>query len=148
VATVWLNVNDLTHGVMPDVYEDRLRHLLVSLREAGAGQVLVANTPVLEDLPAYRSCLEPEKTETECRFSGSVPPPDLVRFAVDAYNEAIDRAADAAGAIVVDLHGMGSAPASHPEWVSRDGFHPSTAGYRVVAERFAQALRSADAEAA
>lgn len=148
IATVWLNVNDLMHGVVPDVYEERLRYLLNSLREAGAERILVANTPVLEDLPAYRSCLHPKSAGAACRLPGLVPPPELVRFAVDAYNEAIDRAAEAAGATVVDLHGIGNAPASHPAWVSADGFHPSTDGYRVVAERFAEALRSAEAEAA
>jgi lysophospholipase L1-like esterase len=148
IVTIWLNVNDLTHGVMPDVYEERLLRLLTSLREVGAQQILVANTPVLEDLPAYRSCLEPGAVDVTCRFPGFVPPPELVRFAVDAYNEAIERAAEAAGAIVVDLHALGSAPASHPDWVSADGFHPSSEGYRVVAERFADALGDAAADAA
>jgi acyl-CoA thioesterase I len=143
IATVWLNVNDLTHAVLPTVYEDRLRHLLTALRRAGADEILVANTPMLDELPAYRACLSPGP-ELPCPFPGFVPPPALVRFAVEAYNEAIEHAAQAADATVVDLHAIGQVPVDHPAWISDDGFHPSTRGYREVAERFAQVLAETD----
>jgi lysophospholipase L1-like esterase len=57
VVTVWLNVNDILHGVTPASYESDLTRLVTSLRRGGATKVLVANTPPLDDLPAYRACL-------------------------------------------------------------------------------------------
>lgn len=47
------------------------------------------------------------------------------------------------GATVVDLYAVGQAPVDHPGWLSADGFHPSSEGYRVVAERFAEAFAEA-----
>ena len=67
VVTVWLNVNDILHGVTPASYEGDLTRLVTALRRGGATKVLVANTPPLDDLPAYRVCL-PGATAT---FHGS-----------------------------------------------------------------------------
>src|SRR3989442_14657810 len=57
VVTVWLNVNDLINGVAAQDYEIQLRQVLRALRRSGQTRVLVANTPDLAQLPAYRACL-------------------------------------------------------------------------------------------
>src|SRR2546425_2267959 len=57
VVTVWLNVNDLIDGVTAQDYEAQLRQVLRDLRQGGRARVLVANTPDLAQLPAYRACL-------------------------------------------------------------------------------------------
>src|SRR4030081_1002212 len=57
VVTVWLNVNDLIGGVAAPAYEAQLRQVLRELRHGGQARVLVANTPDLAQLPAYRACL-------------------------------------------------------------------------------------------
>src|SRR3989449_9569460 len=57
VVTVWLNVNDLINGVAAQDYEIQLRQVLRALRRSGQARVLVANTPDLAQLPAYRACL-------------------------------------------------------------------------------------------
>src|SRR3989441_12316478 len=57
VVTVWLNVNDLINGVVAPDYESQLRQVLRALRRGGQARVLVANTPDLAQLPAYRACL-------------------------------------------------------------------------------------------
>jgi lysophospholipase L1-like esterase len=143
VATVWLNVNDIINRVPPGEYEDRLGDLVHRLRRGGRTRVLVANTPQLDRLPAYQACLGPllAVTETPCpRPDREVPPPEEVRRTVDAYNDAVDRVAAREGGIVVDLHGAGHVTDAHPEYVAADGFHPSVAGHRAIAERFAAAL--------
>src|SRR2546427_6610276 len=56
-VTVWLNVNDLINGVAAQDYEIQLRQVLRALRRSGQARVLVANTPDLAQLPAYRACL-------------------------------------------------------------------------------------------
>ena len=62
---------------------------------------------------------------------------------MSAYNAAIARVAGQEGAVLVDLHAQGEVPDAHPEWVSSDGFHPSTRGYAAVAAAFAAAVKQA-----
>lgn len=131
LVTVWLNVNDLRDRVRPADFERGLERLVEQLRKEGGARVLVANVPPLDHLPAVRF----------------VPiPVDLVDREVDAYNAATDGVARRQHAILVDLHAAGlaaRAAGTEPGLVSADGFHPSTAGYALVARTFADALRAA-----
>lgn len=138
LVTVWLNVNDLLAGIAPATYERRLGELVQALRADGGPRVLIANTPPVDVLPAYVEC----RARAGC-LGGNLPEPSLVQLAVAAYNAAIARVAAASGAEVVDLHAAGVA--AHAEGRTRqlvgsDGFHPSTAGHRAVAEAFAAVL--------
>jgi lysophospholipase L1-like esterase len=143
VATVWLNVNDLLSGVAAQDYEAQLRQVLRALRRGGQTRVLVANTPDLAQLPAYRACLPgaPAGGPTCLIPAGFMPTPQAVAAAVAAYNTAISDAAKQEGATLVDLHLNDSQIAQHPEWISADGFHPSGQGYAVIARQFEDAYR-------
>jgi lysophospholipase L1-like esterase len=146
VVTVWLNVNDLIRGVTAASYGADLTKLVTALRRGGATKVLVANTPPLDDLPAYRACL-PGTTTTvgQCALGpvqGLVPPPATLNAAVDAYNAAIARVTASTGAVLVDLHAAGLAARQNGTEASlagSDGFHPSDAGHALVAKAFATA---------
>jgi lysophospholipase L1-like esterase len=141
LATVWLNVDDLIGGAPVTEYEVRLDQLVAALRRAAA-RVLVANTPHLDRLPAYTACRpEPPLGSPKCPLGAvTLPPPDQVEALVQAYNEAIARVAAREGATLVDLHAAGEVPVQHPEYVGRDGFHPSAAGAAAIADAFAAAL--------
>ena len=143
VVTVWLNVNDLIDGVTAQDYEGQLRLVLHALRRGGQTRVLVANTPDLAQLPAYRACLPngPARGPACVIPPAFVPTPELVAATVAAYNAAITQAAVQEGATLVDLHLDGSQITQHPEWISGDGFHPSTKGYAVIAKQFEDAYR-------
>ena len=143
VVTVWLNVNDLIRGVSAADYRAQLRQLVHALRRGAQTQVLVANTPDLGQLPAYRACLpNAPASGPACLIpDGLVPTPQALTAAVDAYNAAIVQAAKQEGAIVVDLHLNGAQIGQHPEWVSADGFHPSAQGYVTIAKLFEDAYR-------
>jgi len=143
VVTVWLNVNDLIRGVSAADYAAQLRQLLHALRRGGQTQVLVANTPDLGQLPAYRACLPnaPAGGPSCVIPYGLVPTPQAIAAAVDAYNTAISQAAKQEGATLVDLHLNGTQIGQHPEWISADGFHPSEQGYAVIAKLFEDAYR-------
>jgi len=133
LVTVWLNVNDLTRGVGVAEYERQLESLVRSLRRSVTTRVLVANTPPLDRLPAYLAG----------RLLG-LPAPEVVQQLVADYNAAIARVAQRTGALLVDLHAAGMAArtaGTEATLVSRDGFHPSTAGHAAIAEVFAQVLR-------
>lgn len=150
LVTVWLNVNDLLSGVPPDRYEERLGELVHALRRGGATTVLVANTPRLDVLPAYRACRPDSPTPGSCPAPGApgwTPSPAVLNGLVQEYNAAIGRVVRREGAVLVDLHAASSSAAetgTTASFVSGDGFHPSTAGHRAVAELFADALRRAD----
>ena len=143
VATVWLNVNDLISGVTALDYEAQLRQVLHTLRRGGQARVLVANTPDLGQLPAYRACLPnaPTGGPTCLIPAGFVPTPQAVAAAVAAYNAAITEAVNLEGASLVDLHLSGTQISQHPEWISGDGFHPNGQGYAVIAKLFEDAYR-------
>lgn len=144
LVTVWLNVNDIVALVPPERYERQLQELVRALRRGGATRVLVANTPPLDTLPAYLAC-RPGGERQRCVLGSQAiaPGPELVRQVVAAYNQAIARVVAAEGAELVDLHAAGlkaRAEGKEKELVSDDGFHPSAAGHRLVAETFAAAL--------
>lgn len=144
LVTVWLNVNDILHGVAPPAYQAQLLSLVTALRRGGATTVLVANTPPLDQLPAYQACLAGHPLAGEafaCSFR--LPSPAQIDAVVAAYNAAIAQVVASTGAIGVDLHGAGLAAernGTEASLVSPDGFHPSDAGYALVARTFAAAL--------
>jgi lysophospholipase L1-like esterase len=140
VVTIWLNVNDLIAQVSVADYQTELQTLVHALRQGGAAKVLVANTPYLDRLPLYLAC-RGGAGAAGCSQVASLPGPDVVNSEVAAYNAAIASVTSTEGAILVDLHADGEVPDLHPQWVSADGFHPSTAGYVQVAGRFAAAYR-------
>jgi lysophospholipase L1-like esterase len=145
LATVWFNVDDLVAGVPVADFETRLDRVVSSLRRGGAARVLVANTPHLERLPAYAACRpNPPPDAPKCPLQGvTLPPPDQVDGLVQAYNAAIVRVAARYGATLVDLYARGEVVDQHPEYVSGDGFHPSTQGAAAIADAFAAALGAA-----
>lgn len=143
VVTVWLNVNDLINGVSVADYAAQLRQVLHALRRGGQTRVLVANTPDLGQLPAYRACLpNAPPGGPACLIPAAfMPTPQAVAAAVAAYNAAISDASKQEGATLVDLHLNDSQITQHPEWISADGFHPSSQGYAVIARQFEDAFR-------
>ena len=135
VVTVWLAVNDITHLVPVEAYEQQLRTLVHALRQDGRTTVLVGNVPAVQDLPAYRDCLPGAPDTSRCALP-VVPPEQQVAATVAAFNQAVDRVVRSEGAVLVDL----SQGRDLNRLTSDDGFHPSTRGHRLVARTFAHAL--------
>jgi len=149
VVTVWLNVNDIIRFVPVADYERDLAALVVGLRRDGKTQVLVANTPPVEDFPVVRACMPDPPPGVPCRLPVRLPGPEPVVAIVQQYNDAIARVVAREGAVLVDLQraGVGARGAGLQSYFAADGFHPSTQGHRAVAEVFAQALKSTAATA-
>jgi lysophospholipase L1-like esterase len=140
IVTVWLNANDIFQGVHPRDFAADLDRLLGAIESAGPAQVLVANTPPLDALPAYRACLpDPPADGPFCFLGGSLPAPNQMRSVVHRYNRIIERVAKRRGATLVDLY-SGALEAHRngrdARLVSNDGLHPSTEGHRAIAESF------------
>jgi lysophospholipase L1-like esterase len=134
LVTVWLNVNDIVRGVSTEEYERQLESLVKAVRWRATTRVLVANTPPLEQLPAYEAG----------RIIGAVPAPAEVQQVVADYNAAIARVVERQGALLVDVHAVAmaaKAAGTEASFISRDGFHPSTVGHARLGEAFAEVLR-------
>jgi lysophospholipase L1-like esterase len=151
LVTVWLNANDIIREfALPSrvPYEDQLGELVRRLRRGGATTVLLANTPALDELPAYVGCLQPTgRCLLPANLRQLVPQPDRVVATVETYNQAIARVAVKEGAVLVDLHAASlkaREDGTDAPLVSSDGFHPSTAGHAAVAAIFAEAAKKAD----
>lgn len=137
VATVFFGVDDLTRGVTPEAYEANLDRIVHALRQSGRASVLVANSPRLDDLPAYGACREGR----HCPLgpAAAIPPPATVDALIAAYNAAVARVAQREGATVVDLAASSADLVAHPEYLAPDGLHPSALGAAELARRFAAA---------
>ncbi|HEY3058028.1 MAG TPA: SGNH/GDSL hydrolase family protein [Chloroflexota bacterium] len=125
VVTVWLAVNDLNARVPLDRYAQDLDTMLQALSETHA-RVLVGNVPDLARL-----------VSTSGRDAGTLDQD------VSTWNQVIADAAQRHGATLVDLHARWQEVAEHPEYLSQDGFHPSSEGYARLADVFAEALDGA-----
>jgi lysophospholipase L1-like esterase len=140
IVTVWLNANDIFQGVSPARYRRDFAHLLRVIDRTDPQQILVANTPPLDTLPAYRACRpDPPEGGPFCFLGNSLPAPPEMRALVGRYNRIIKMSAKKTGATLIDLHS--SALKAHKlgtdaALVSGDGLHPSTEGHRAIAESF------------
>jgi len=144
IVTVWLNANDILQGVSAAQYKRDFDLLLRAIERTGARQILVANTPPLDKLPAYRACRpDPPEDGPFCFLGASLPAPSEMRALVDRYNEIIRSAVKKTGATLIDLHSSAMEAqerGTDAELISGDGLHPSTEGHRAVAESFSARL--------
>lgn len=125
IVTVWLAVNDLNAQVPAGVYGSSLGAIVDSLVAGTSARIFVGNVPDLRAVPIY-AALDPL----------------VLLAAVQSYNAQVTAAAakHAGRVVVVDLF-TGSAELMTNVTVAADGFHPSDAGYALVAQRFADAMR-------
>jgi len=124
LVTVWLAVNDMNANLTPADYTAALRSVVAPLIEQTDARLFIGNVPDLRAVPAYAGA---DQAALGAR--------------VTAYNLAIAAVAQPFGkrAVVVDLF-TGSAALTSSLTVAADGFHPSDAGYALIAERFANAI--------
>jgi len=129
LVTVWLGVNDFNAFVPLSMFAGQLDSLLGTLRSRTTARLVVGNLPDLSRVTVYTNVLA---------FLGLDPAP--VRREVQRWNAAIAQVSHRNDATVVDLYAGWSELAQHPEYVSPDGFHPSTAGYARLAELFHESV--------
>lgn len=121
LVTIWLAANDLNSRTPLERYAAGLDRLLGGLAPTGAC-VLVGNLPDLTLAPIYARA-----------------DPAALRASLARWNAAIADVSARHGAQVVDLYARWQELSEHPEYVSADGFHPSSEGHARLAELFAEA---------
>jgi acyl-CoA thioesterase-1 len=120
IVTVWLAVNDLAAGVTLESYQVDLDLMLGTLRQQTQARVYVANLPDLTFLPAFNN-RDREELSAE----------------VQRWNSAIAASVAAHDAVLVDLFtGWDELREQQRNYVSSDGLHPTSRGYRRLAELF------------
>jgi lysophospholipase L1-like esterase len=126
VVSIWLAVNDMNATIEPASFANDLGAIVDGLVAGTDAKIFVGNVPDLRPVPAYKDA---DKAA-------------LFRL-ISAYNAAIASiAAKSPGRVaLVDLF-TGSADLVSTITVSGDGFHPSDAGYQLIADRFADAMRT------
>ena len=126
VVSIWLAVNDMNATIEPASFANDLGAIVDGLVAGTDAKIFVGNVPDLRPVPAYKDA---DKAA-------------LFRL-ISAYNVAIASiAAKSPGRVaLVDLF-TGSADLVSTITVSGDGFHPSDAGYQLIADRFADAMRA------
>ena len=127
VVSIWLAVNDMNATIQPASYQDALAAIVDGLVARTDAKIFVGNVPDVRGVPAYKDA---DKNALFAQIS--------------AYNDAIAQIVKVSPGRVflVDLF-TGSAPLVSTITVSGDGFHPSDEGYKLIADRFAAAMRAA-----
>ena len=124
LVTIWLAVNDLATNVPVDSYSHDLDAMLSRLQAASPGvRIEVGNVPDLLSVPFFANYDQ-----------------DALSQSMASYNTAIASVVQHHHAILVDLSGQGYNLQEFPEYVSRDGLHPSSIGYLRLAQLFYDAL--------
>jgi lysophospholipase L1-like esterase len=124
LVTVSTGANDVIQGSDAASFENDLKGLLSDLRAiAPSSTIAIATIPNLTEVPRFREN----------------PDPDVTSNRLSNFNAAIRRQAAAYNALLVDLY---SVPLSDSLVSEIDGFHPSDAGHRVIADQFLTVLAS------
>jgi len=119
LVTLSVGPNDITGRVPVEVFERNVRAILARLRDATRAAVVVNSLPDLAVTPRFQR----------------TPMADAVGRLSARFNERLATAVAEHGFVLVDLYHPSRAEVpAHPELVSRDGYHPSDAGYARWAE--------------
>jgi lysophospholipase L1-like esterase len=125
-----VGANDLTHFVPPQQAAAHLGDAVRALCATGA-EVVVAPAPDLSVVPWVPAQMRP-----------------VVRAASATLQQAQIRVAQARGARIADIGGSSAIGFDiDPSLFSADRFHPSSAGYAVIASALAPTVREAAAAA-
>jgi len=127
VVSIWLAVNDMNATIQPVSYGEALAAIVDALVARTEAKIFVGNVPDVRGVPAYKDV---DKNALLQQITG--------------YNDVIAQVVKSAPgrAFLVDLF-TGSAALVSTITVSGDGFHPSDEGYKLIADRFAAAMRTA-----
>jgi lysophospholipase L1-like esterase len=128
LVTIWLAGNDFRGCTPLSAYIADLTALLDQLKSGTTAQVFVANLPDMSLLPAMRPGSQGLGACHQSQTS------QQMRAETQTWNAAIAQTVSGRGDDLIDLYR--AELASHPEYISGDGFHPTAAGYLRLADLF------------
>ncbi|HKG79992.1 MAG TPA: SGNH/GDSL hydrolase family protein, partial [Pyrinomonadaceae bacterium] len=117
LVTVGIGINDIGHGLTLDQFSKNFEEILSTLREKTQARIVVTNLPDISSAPRIPGSMRSAYQQQIIRFS-----------------QRLEEIATRHGVTVFDIYTITHEElASHPEYFSADGFHPSDAGYELWA---------------
>jgi lysophospholipase L1-like esterase len=117
LVTVGIGINDIGHAVTVEQFAENYDRILGTLRDKTQAQIVVTNLPDVSSAPMIPATLR-----------------DQYHQQIVTFNQKLEEIAGKHGVTVFDIYSVTTRELpSHPEYFSRDGFHPSDAGYELWA---------------
>ena len=117
LVTVGIGINDIGHGLTLEQFSKNYEQILSTLKQKTHARIVVSNIPDISSAPRIPGSMRSEYQRQIVQFS-----------------ERLGEIANRHGVTVFDIHTITKAElASHPEYFSSDGFHPSDQGYELWA---------------
>ena len=117
LVTLGVGINDIGHGLTLEQFSKNYEEILSTLREKTRAQIVVANIPDVSGAPRIPNALRKQYQQEIRRFS-----------------QRLEEIASRQGVTMFDIYSITHEQlASHPEYFSADGFHPSDEGYELWA---------------
>jgi acyl-CoA thioesterase-1 len=117
LVTLGIGINDIGHGLTIEQFAENYERILSTLKEKTQAQIVVTNIPNISSAPVVPS-------STRDRYHQQIV----------SFNERLQEIANRHGVTIFDIYTITSRELpSHPEYFSRDGFHPSDKGYELWA---------------
>jgi lysophospholipase L1-like esterase len=117
LVTLGIGINDIGHGVPVDRFADNYERILSTLKEKTHAQIVVTNIPDISSAPVVPSSLRNQYHQQ-----------------IRTFNHRLEEISKRHGVTVYDIYSITTRELkAHPEYFSRDGFHPSDAGYELWA---------------
>lgn len=118
LVTVGIGINDIGHGLTLDQFSRNYEQILSTLKEKTRARIVVTNLPDISSAP---------------RIPG--PARNEYQRQIIQFSQRLEEIAARHGVTVFDIYTITTQElASHPEYFSSDGFHPSDAGYEMWAQ--------------
>jgi acyl-CoA thioesterase I len=118
LVTLGIGINDIGHGLTLEQFSKNYEEILSTLKQKTRAAIIVTNLPDISSAP---------------RIPGSMRAHYQQQIA--QYSRTLEEIARRHGVTIFDVYAITTRElASHPEYFSADGFHPSDAGYEYWAE--------------
>ncbi|HKS09936.1 MAG TPA: SGNH/GDSL hydrolase family protein [Pyrinomonadaceae bacterium] len=117
LITLGIGINDIGHGVPLEQFAQNYERILSTLKEKTEARIVVTNIPDISSAPVVPS-------SQRSRYHQEIV----------TFNQRLEEIAKRHGVTVYDVYSITTRELpSHPEYFSRDGFHPSDKGYELWA---------------
>ena len=119
LVTVGIGINDIGHGFTLDQFSKNYEQILTTLKQKTRARIVVTNLPDISSAPRIPGAMRNQYQQQIAQFS-----------------RRLEEIASRHGVSVFDIYTITTEElASHPEYFSSDGFHPSDAGYEMWAQQ-------------
>lgn len=117
LVTLGIGINDIGHGVPIARFTENYDRILSTLKEKTQAQIVVTNIPDISSAPQIPSSMRSQYHQQ-----------------IVAFNQRLEEIANRRGVSVFDIYSITTRELpDHPQYFSRDGFHPSDEGYELWA---------------